>query len=38
MKALSGLLGLIGVGVLMMCGLFLVAQAFPEPDSPRSRS
>ncbi|MDH6140412.1 signal transduction histidine kinase [Kitasatospora sp. GP30] len=37
MKALSGLLGLIGVGVLMMCGLFLVAQAFPEPDSPRGR-
>ncbi|MFF7636895.1 sensor histidine kinase [Kitasatospora sp. NPDC008050] len=32
-NALSGLLGLIGVGVLMMCGLFLVSQTFPQPDS-----
>ncbi|WP_457031599.1 sensor histidine kinase [Kitasatospora sp. P5_F3] len=31
-KALGGFLGLMGVGVLMMCGLVLVSQAFPEPD------
>ncbi|MER5362593.1 histidine kinase [Streptomyces sp. NPDC002785] len=31
-SALTGFLGLAGVGVMMMCGLFLVAQAFPEPD------
>ncbi|GAB2713338.1 sensor histidine kinase [Kitasatospora kifunensis] len=36
-NALSGLLGLIGVGVLMMCGLLLVSQAFPESVSPRDR-
>ncbi|MFJ2862259.1 sensor histidine kinase [Kitasatospora sp. NPDC087314] len=30
-SALSGLLGLIGVGVMMMCGFFLVTQAFPDP-------
>ncbi|MDH6576431.1 histidine kinase [Kitasatospora sp. MAP5-34] len=31
-NALRGLLGLMGVGVMMMCGLLLVAQAFPGPD------
>ncbi|KQV21723.1 MULTISPECIES: histidine kinase [unclassified Kitasatospora] len=31
-QALRGFLGLIGVAVLMMCGLLLVGQAFPEPD------
>ncbi|MDH6126835.1 histidine kinase [Kitasatospora sp. GP82] len=31
-NALSGFLGLMGVGVMMMCGLLLVTQAFPEPD------
>ncbi|WP_344464622.1 sensor histidine kinase [Kitasatospora kazusensis] len=31
-RALSGFLGLAGVGVLMMCGLFLVVRTFPEPD------
>ncbi|MEU1422449.1 histidine kinase [Kitasatospora sp. NPDC005751] len=29
--ALSGFLGLAGVGVLMMCGLLLVSQASPDP-------
>ncbi|WP_329575830.1 histidine kinase [Kitasatospora sp. NBC_01250] len=31
-NALSGLLGLMGVGVMMLCGLLLVAHAFPAPD------
>ncbi|WP_228718502.1 histidine kinase [Kitasatospora acidiphila] len=30
-KALSGLLGLMGVGVLMVCGLVLVSHASPQP-------
>ncbi len=30
-NALRGLLGLMGVGVMMMCGLLLVSQAFPDP-------
>ncbi|MER5864914.1 histidine kinase [Kitasatospora sp. NPDC002040] len=34
-NALSGLLGLLGVGVMMMCGLLLVVHAFPEPDPRR---
>ncbi|WP_441251035.1 sensor histidine kinase [Kitasatospora sp. McL0602] len=32
-RGLSGFLGLVGMGVLMLCGIFLVTQAFPEPDS-----
>lgn len=34
MSALTGFLGLAGVGVLMMFGLLLVTQAFPQPDYP----
>ncbi|MFE6049274.1 sensor histidine kinase [Kitasatospora sp. NPDC056446] len=34
-RALGGFLGLIGVGVMMMCGVFLVSQAFPDSDTHR---